>query len=418
MKRLPAVLAVSLVTNLLLAAAWWSAPPPSSAASNTADAAIASPSKTDAPASATTPASPPPPQTWAELTDGIDDNPADDVRLVERLRAANFDDDTIRDLLWRRIKDRYVDREVALIEAQPRPEYWSQRYTITMRGPLEQRAALRQLRLEQNAQLDALLGPAAESAEDRRARERRFGPLPRETAEKLKDLFADYRDLAAEARAEMNGFSLPSDREDLALIEEARMADLAALLTPEQLEAYLVRSGPVGSRLRQTLTEFAPTETEFLSLYALQNAFEQQWGTSGPGMSREQRQAVIAARQELDAQIAATLGPERYADYQVLTHPQYRFTKQLTDRLGLPAENARAAAQLQMDTTARMRELFSNRDLAPNARIEQLAALQQSVRDSLQPLLTADGLAAYEGSGVGQWISRMVPVAPPPQGGN
>ncbi len=412
MKRLPAALAVSLVTNLLLAAAWWSAPPSSSEAPSAVDSTASASSALPAPAPP-----PPPPQNWTDLTAGLTDDPADDAQLVERLRAAHFDDDAIRVLLTRRIKERYIDREVAVIQSQPRPEYWRANYYATLRGPLESRAALRRLRVEQNAQLDALLGPKAESAADIRARERRFGPIPRETADKLKDLLADYRDLAAEARADMRGFMLPTDREDLDLIEAARLKDLSELLTPEQLEGYLLRSGPVGSRLRQSLTDFAPTEAEFLTLYALQKDFDEQWGTPISGLSSEQRRARSQAQKELKNQIAEALGPERYTDYEELTSYQYRFVKQLTERLNLPAENARGLSHLEQDAVTQMRAISADPNLSPAAKRAQQLELQRQVRDTLEALLTEVGRTAYEESGIGRWVASMVPPERNPNGG-
>ncbi len=411
MKRLPLLLAVSGVANLLLAAVWLTSQPSSAVP---ATASPARPTTTASSASESV-ASPSPVADWSTLTAGLGDTPDDDAALVARLRAAEFSPELIRIIMTRRIRDRYIEREAALIANQPPVEYWSRSSLASGHTTSEVRTELRRLRREQDALLDNLLGSEAEPALEKRMRENRFGPMPRELAQQLQDIRSDYSDLEREIRA--GGMMLPSDREQLELLAAARDADIAALLTPEQLTAYQLRSGPTGQRLRGTLAEFKPSEAEYIALHALQAEFDAEWGTSSMGLPMDQRRARSDAQKALDQRIANTLGPERYAEYELKTEGSYRITKQLTDRLSLPPENALAAVRMRKEIQDASNALNRDGSLSPESRAAARIALQQRARTELDPLLTTAGLAAYENSGAGHWLRMLVPPTPP-SGGN
>jgi len=339
-------------------------------------------------------------QAWANLQS------SDLTTLVTRLRGAGFSPAMIRAIVAARVQEQFSARRAALFSQREEQPFWKgQRYFDA-----KIMAGMRELQREQSALLKQLLGADGEPGnEEKLAYQRRqFGDLPRDKMDQMQSIIGDYGELRSQIYSAANGVMLPEDREKLMLLEKEQRADLAALLTPQELENYELRSSSTANNLRSQLALFNPTEEEFRAIFKLQQAFDEKYGSanlvSNPELFRQRQ----VQQQELLTQVKAVLSPERVADYQQASDPAYQMVNRLVARLELPASAATQVVTVQQEITKRASTVRSDKTLSTEVRNMQLNALAQEATSRLTTTLGTRGLEAYKQYG-GQWVQSLVP---------
>jgi hypothetical protein len=390
MKIFPVLLAGSLALNAALLA-MMIAGAISGASSSTASM------RPDAPKPKAIPPTAPGTDTWARLHIG------DPAALRERLRAEGFPPSVIRTILAAQIRTGFGARRKALDAMRGEVPFW-EAFTPSSKLFAEYAA----LNIEELKTLRALLGPDPNhpTAADFRRQ------LPNLSDDKIEQL-ADIRD---RYNQQMQDISLrgtgtetlsPDDRAQLAALRNAMHAEFATVLTPDELTDYDLRTSNTANSLRSRLSAFDPTEQEFRSLYQLQSAFDDQYQFTGLP-TPDQIRARNDAQKALDDQIADTLGPDRYADYQRSNNYDFRQTNQLVARLELPPDAANQVYAVQQDITQRAHDV----GLAPGPKPsveemqQQLTVLGDEARTRISALLGPAGYEAYRQYG-GQWMQRV-----------
>jgi hypothetical protein len=340
---------------------------------------------------------------WAHLT-----GEADDAGFVARLRADGFPPRMVRLLVLLRLRERFAAQFDELAAKSANPPYWRSRPFGLDVDP-ETRARRRALEREINELAQTLLGPDAGRIPGDAGYEeqkRLFGDLPPQKIAAIEAIQRDYNNLESRVREAGSGLDLPEDREKLAYLERERRADIVRSLTPEELEQYDRRSSPAAMDVRSRLRNFDPTEDEFLKVYRLQRDFDERYGRDNLSGAEEDRRR--AAQPELAAQIAAALGPERFADFQVFTDGNYSGTRSFVTSVGLPVETAKSLVTVQREVNRRAAELRADRSVPDDQRAAQLAALQKEADAKVSAIVGAERLDGYK-RGAGNWLSRIVP---------
>jgi len=339
-------------------------------------------------------------KTWSALQTG-----GDLKALVERLRAAGFPPEVIRAIVSAQLRERYATQRKALFDNMPETPFW-QRGSFSFDPKML--TAIRDLYREQSNEVKALLGPdtSAINDVDRSWQRRQYGDLPADKLEQMQYIVSDYSDLRNEIYAKANGVLLPEDREKLALLEKEQHVDLAAALTPEELENYELRSSTTASAIRSQLSIFKPTEQEFRALFQATRTAEAQYGslTNGP-TNLEQAEKI---RNAVLADLQSKLSPDRYAELQQATDPKYQMANRLVARLELPASTAVDVVAIQQDIQQKANAIRRNNTLAPDQRTAELANLSLEATNKLTTTLTARGYEAYKQYG-GGWLQGLNP---------
>ncbi len=338
---------------------------------------------------------------------------SDDLKtLMANLRAAGFPPEVIRAVVGALVHEQYAARRRQILGDQPPPPYWKTGSMASLYSS-PQMAALRQLAREEQEAMRQLLGPDSATSElNQLYRQRMFGDLAPDKADALQRILSDYGELRTQIYADAgNGRAmLPSDREKLALLDQEQRDDIAALLTPEELRQYDLRSSPTAQRLRNQLTYFNPTEQEFLTLYTLQSQFDQQYNPPGGllgMMSPDQMRQRQAAQQQLNDQIKAGLGDARYAEYQQATDPGFQTASRIASNLQLPAQSAVATWTLEQTTQQQAAAIRTDRNLGPDQRMAALAALSAQANQQLTQLLTQAGADQYRQTNGANWLRSL-----------
>jgi len=330
-----------------------------------------------------------------------EDEPAD---VAKRLRAAGIPERIVTAVITAQIRDRYAARRAAL---QPDySQYWTQ---SGMTASPQARIAQRELWREERQELKNALGDAYYATPGvERTIQRQFGQIPKDKFGALQGINEDYQDLSAEIYYSANGVMLPEDREKLAFLDAEKRKDLAAVLTPQEMENYDLRSSKTAGQLRSQLSSFDPSETEFRSIFTLQREYDLKYANrqsdEDPATS-QQRTADAAA---LENQIKATLGEARYAEYQRAKDGNFQQLASLAARLELPKENAVAVYDLSKDVQKRAQQINNNSKLSPEQRSQALSALAGEANGKIVAALGERGLEAYRSNG-GWWLRNLTP---------
>jgi hypothetical protein len=339
-------------------------------------------------------------KTWSNLQAG------DLKTLAERLRAAGFPPAVVRAVVAALVDEKYAAQRKALLAKQDETPFW-QRSSYGYDSKLM--ASLRDLNKQERDETKSLLGPdgLAGSNDERQAWQRRqYGDLPAEKLEQMQAILSDYGDLRSDIYSKANGVMLPEDREKIALLEKEQRADLSALLAPEELENYELRSSNTAHLIRSQLSIFKASEAEFRALFKATRAAEDQYGSLTNGPSNPDQ--VTKMRDSVLASLQTQLSPERYAELQQATDPKYQMTNRLVARLELPASAAVETVAIQTDVQKRAQTIRRDTTLSPEQRTAQLTELTQEATSKLSTTLTPRGLEAYKQYG-GFWLQNLNP---------
>lgn len=353
------------------------------ASSADASASPASASPTDAPV-------------WPRLA-------TDDLsKLVANLKAANFPPEAIRAVVNALLDQKYKARMGELHAQLYNQPFWK---TGAAYSDPKWRSALNAIQSERLKTTRDLLGTNVPNLEGRINRRARYGDLPDDKLDAVERIVTDYADLSS---GNTFGVNFPWDRERQAALDSEKRKDLAAVLTPQELELYDLRTSATARNMRNRLVAFDTTEAEFRALFPLQHAFEEKYPATNTGASPERQAALEALNQE----IKSVLGDARYADYTRSQDGGYRTAYLVADRLNLPPENASKVYDLQQDYKKRVSAISGDPAQSNEQKATELSQLAVEARGKLTALLTAGGVQAYLTSG-GAWLRTLENPRPP-----
>ena len=343
--------------------------------------------------------SPPSADAWAALETG------DLAAQRDRLRAEGFPPALVRAILAAQIREGFAARRKAIEAAQPETPFWKTQSTDP-----QTRAALLAIAKDQQKALTDLLGPDPENG-TAAALQRQFPNLSADKVAQLAALRDDDNHRRSDHSANQSGalgVRTAADQEKLTALEKGLHSDLAAILTPQELEDYDLRTSNTASQLRYSLTAFDASEQEFRTLYQLQQAFNDRIGPQSGSLTPDERKARNEAQTQLDADIKAALGDTRYAEYQRANDYNYRQTTQLVARLELPPETANQLYAVQQDIQQRVNALRTTPNPPAADQQQQLTVLVEEAKTKVNALLGPRGAAVYPTFG-GQWLQNITP---------
>jgi hypothetical protein len=235
--------------------------------------------------------------------------------LAAQLRTKRFPPALIRAIVTAQIRAQFAARYQSIYDAAASLPYWQGGITAMFSDP-KLEMARRKIDREVSDRVDQVLGPPTdELTESQQAdRQRQYGGLSLEKIATLQRITEDYRDLSNQVSLDSRGITLAEDREKQALLKAEQRADIARLLTSEELDEYDLRSSPTASQLRSRLAAFEPREQEFRALYKIYATLDITF-EAGAELSPERRRERTEAEQQLAPKIEAALGAQRYADY-------------------------------------------------------------------------------------------------------
>lgn len=331
------------------------------------------------------------PKLWSTLS--ADDLPA----LIARLRAAGFPAALIRDVVNGLVNARYNARTRVLQAPDPSVPFWKRPATAFGAVDPRQEQVLALQRERTRMLRDLFKDPFFASATPAAAPTGVYAGLTVAQRESLERIEEDYAEMISGVRAQTGGVVLPADRAQLDLLNREKRADLAAILSPAELEEYEMRRSSTTSMLRSRLTTFDATEAEFRAIYQAQLAVNAKFpdmilSVSSLNLTQAQRES---AAQAFGDQLRVSLGEARYADYLAATNSDYQLLKRTVEQEKLPASTTQQVHDLRSALEREANRIADDPALNPDQKRAALQQLAQNTRQQITSALGPTASAAY-----------------------
>ncbi|HSI08257.1 MAG: hypothetical protein ACAH89_13690 [Rariglobus sp.] len=352
----------------------------------------------------------------AEFISALNGN--DPEVLRDLLRAAGFSDEMVRSIVQMRIWKKYEDRFKALNPQQqpdPNKPWWkddrNQQNRWNSGMTKAQRDEQRRLQREIQDESERLLG---KDANQNRWQDQRLAFLPSEKRQALQDIQQDYQELMSEIQQETQGFRLPSDAEKLRFLQEEQKRDIAALMTPDELQAYELRNSNTANQLRWKMTQYDATEQEYIAIFPLQKAFDEKYNPQSNDPYAEQPvrdQNFWKERQEaekqLQEQIRGLIGEERYVDSIRRQDQDWQQLEAATRRLALPADTPQKLFAVRDSVATSVQQIADNPNFTAEQKKQELASIATATRDQVRAALGEEGAQAYFKNNGMTWLKEL-----------
>jgi len=345
------------------------------------------------------------------------DNPES---LRDLLRASGLSDEIVRSIVQMRIWKKYEDRFKALNPQQqndPEKPWWkddrSQQNRWGNTLTKEQRAEQRRLQREIRDESERLLGP---DANQHRWQDQRLAFLPTEKRQSLQDIQQDYQELMSEIQQDSQGFRLASDSDKIRFLQEEQKRDIAALMSPQELQAYELRMSQTAQQLRWKMTQYDASEQEYMAIFPLQKAFDEKYDPQsndlfGYGDQGERDQSYWkerqAAEKQLQEQIRGLIGEGRYAESINRQDQDWQQLEAATRRLALAPDTPQKLFAVRDTVGASVQQIAGNPDFTSEQKKQALTALAAATRDQVRATLGDEGSQAYFKNNGMAWLNEL-----------
>ena len=349
--------------------------------------------------------------TWLEV-----ESPDYEI-YVQNLRALGMPDSTVRDVIVADVDQIFVRRQRDEVGKQD-IEWW--RSTPSYEAQSNALARARQIQADRAELLAKLLGPdwqqgrAPIDPPPLALAGPVLGSLPAEVKDRVQDIAARSRARVGNFIGQAESSGQQPGTVELAKMREETRAELAAILSPAQLEEFLLRYSESANQLRRELTGFNATPEEFRALFRAVDALDRV-AQLGSGDESGGPQAAQNLEQQRLAAIRAALTPERFAAYQTLQDPVYRTALATAQRAGAGEEAAQALYEISRATREEFNRIRSDPKLTD-------AQKQQQLRETILEQQRARSLVLGETPAVetapasaAETPAPAVAAIPPPQ---
>jgi hypothetical protein len=326
--------------------------------------------------------------------------------LVASLRTAGYPPSLIRAVINQLLTERFASR-------QPNAglPFWKRMSP----GP-ETAAAQAALNHERQALFEAVLGPDARPSAllDADARERRYGPLGDEKIDAIAKIESDYQEMSAESWAKRRGnavTNMETAMQSQQLMEKEKFADLAGVLTPEELAQYEMRNSDSARRLFNNLRNVEISEAEYARLYQAQKAFDD----ANPMRATMDASAMMQrqlAQLALNEQARTVLGDTRFFSYLEGADHMYAMTAQaLAKYPAVTPATTYQVYQLQLELQNQLTQTSRGGQMTA-AQGETLKNVVAAYNAKLEATVGPEVAEAYRNQGMGRMFGSFRQTPP------
>ncbi len=334
---------------------------------------------------------------------------------IARLRAVACPEETIRDIIIADVNKLYAAKWRAMLTPPATVRYWEPWDVNEQFNNPDMAAKRRDLDAERRELIKDLLGVDVE--EERRKSELRWTWLDREDAlmeflppgkrEKIQALRKESRDTVQAITDRAKGNLTPVDREAIAQARAKEQSEMRATLTPEEFDQYVLRVSATANSVRSSLLGFDPSREEFEAVFWAQTELNNKFKSyTGDPRDPEHLKVRAEAQKAMEERIRATLGEQRYAEYQKTRNPDFRDLYRFAQQMGLSKDVAKQAYEIKTMTEQHVMQLQANASLTPEQRQAAHQAIVKETRTMLGELMGAEAFQNYE-RGRGHWLRNM-----------
>ncbi len=344
------------------------------------------------------PTSPAPSLDWRELES------SDDATYLANLRKAGVPEEIVRAV----IADRLGRAHIAKMQRGPY-RFWtpnSAGAATNIAKAVRYAQAYKEYR-DALAQLDLpvpVINPSAVEFEGQRRVHAYLSPEKFEAFMEIEDKFAHLEQASSQQSKDLG---LTEDEAERRSFKAQKREAIAALLTPEELEQYDLRTSQLSHRLRSNLDTFQPTEEEFVKIFRVLSKAEPELGgsfnslVSGDGPAGKR---LDDAKQRLDDELKAELGADRFLAYTKKRDTSYRGLENLAQRFALPGEVVDALHLIHTEAVRTKAQYRYDANIPNPLRQQGWQTAQSNFVDQVRSYLDEEAFKAYQNSRLGSWL--------------
>ena len=356
--------------------------------------------------------------TWKDLQ-------SDDLKeFIHRLRTAGCPEETIQDLILAEVNRRYAARTRALW-----PERFEQKpfWQVQKRNPdpVEQKKNRenyrqeREWQKEKSALLVELLGVDPEKQrrleegldEPMHWQDRQLAFLPESKREAVSKYLDDFSEQEQDMHARNRGLWDSESRTEQRVLEAAKMAGLALLLTPSELREYELRQSQTASQLSHDLRNLSINRDQYEAIFDIRKKYGDSIYNYGDLEGKEARQKVEDNQKAMKAELAAALGPSLVKEYERSQDYSYQQLVRLAQRNDLPADTAGKVYDYKQAAETSVKQLREDKNLTTEQRQELQQKIRAETEQTLKQTLGEKSYKRYLNDG-GWWINNIAPAPP------
>lgn len=229
---------------------------------------------------------------------------------------------------------------------------------------------------------------------------------PQEKQARVERIRRDYDDVRSRAAAEYAAAAgsfpggLNAFLRQLALLEREKRADLAAVLSSDELDALELAESNAGQTVRRALAGTGATEAQVLAVFRLEREFQDRFALvfdlTPPALLERQR-----VRDEYDGRVIALLDPMDALAWLAARDGDQGLMNEWVRQRGLPPAAAFGLWKIKGDFVVRRLELKAAKSVPPTALVDL-------IRETEARLAAAAGAETVvkERDGIFRWLPR------------
>jgi hypothetical protein len=305
-------------------------------------------------------------------------------QYIANLRSIGCPEETIRDIIVADVNKLFEARRKQMAASSTNKfQFWKASNMFANMLDEEKIKQKQALAKEKRDLLIALLGTAPDEKADMGTLVNPFSDmldfLPDGKQRQVVDLLQTYQ--AKAAAAFKDGAPDAQDFKQMQKVQKEMEAELAKILSPQELEDYQLRLSQTAMIMRMQLGSFDPNEQEFRDIFKLRKQFEDEYGLMG--MGAEDATKRKEAEKQMKDQIKELLGADRYADYERAQDYTYQGIAKAISREGLPKESAVKVYDMKKTAEDEMRKVRNNKQLTTEQRDKALDAIRAETEKAM-----------------------------------
>ena len=338
---------------------------------------------------------------WAQLE-------AEDYRTyIERLRSIGCPEQTIRDIVIADLEKLMAPRVREIDGRKEPPKYWKPERKELVRtiDVLEKSGKKQEVDFEKREIIRELLGVdlAAERSKasgESDFYEERLSFLDADKRSRVRMIMerANREEVALREKSWMENDELTADeRTRLDEIATTKAREVAALLSPAELENYNLWFSDSAYKVRDSFFAMEPTEEDFLAVYEIQREFDSVWANKS-GAEYEN------ARNDYEQKIREHLGEERYEEFRRSRDDDYQQLQAAAVQFGLNSGIATEVYGFKKVLNEERQRVQEMPGLTAEQRARVFNALGEEAERAVIEVMGHKPYRYYIRSGAGKWI--------------
>ena len=205
-----------------------------------------------------------------------------------------------------------------------------------------------------------------------------LGTLPPETKQAIQEVSLRSQDKLQEYLEELQRQGKSPDPVEMAKLRQQTRLELQKILTPTQLEEFLLRYSQNANDLRSEFGQlrfFNPTPDEFRAVFRATDTLNDQIDLLADATDPNSVAQRKSLEDQRDNAIKIALGANRYAEYQQLQDPVYRDAYALAEQAGTP-EAAQTIYEINVATLAEQDRIRANTNLTDQQKTIELKRVE------------------------------------------